>query len=312
MQVGLPADLTAYVMQRSARRTARYGDDLYFAGTDLPEPETITVPTRHGAVRCEVYRPYSADGSTRLPPAYAHLHGGAFVMRFPRMDDFFARFVAAEAGAVVVNVDYDVAPQHRFPVAQHQAHDVLGWIAEHGAEIGCDGERVAVGGFSAGGNLAASACLQARDSGTCRPRLQVLGVPSLDVAEPSTAKRSTHPHPMITTRLLELVRAVYFTDEAARATPYASPLCAADLAGLPPAVVITGEHDVLRAEGDAYAERLAAAGVEVVHRVVSGADHYFLDGDRTRARSLLDLIATELRRRLAAVEPAGERETLDR
>ena len=241
------------------------------------------MPTRHGAVRCEVYRPHNADGSTRLPPAYAHLHGGAFVMRFPRMDDFFARFVAAEAGAVVVNVDYDVAPQHRFPVAQHQAHDVL-----------------------------ASACLQARDSGSCRPRLQVLGVPSLDVAEPSTAKRSTHPHPMTTTRLLELVRAVYFTDEAARATPYASPLCAPDLAGLPPAVVITAEHDVLRAEGDAYAERLADAGVEVVHRVVSGADYYFLDGDLTRARSLLDLIATELRRRLAAVGPAGERETLER
>lgn len=289
--MGLRADATAWLMQRSAPRTARYGDALYFGGTDLPEPETVRVPTRHGEVACEVYRP---AGEVR--GVYVHLHGGAFIMRFPRMDDFFARHVAAEAGLVVVNVDYDVAPQVRYPVAQHQAHDVLAWAADHTAELGCPGGPVMVGGFSAGGNLAASACLQARDLGSCRPVLQVLGVPSLDVAEDVSAKPSSVVRPMIGPGLLRLVRATYFKDAAARGDAYASPVRADDLTGLPPALVVTAEYDALRAEGDRYAARLAGAGVPVRHHVVPGRDHYFLDGGRTQAKAVLDLIVGELRR----------------
>src|SRR5689334_25150890 len=111
--MGLRADLTAWVMQKSAPYTVDYGRHLLFAGEDLPGPERVQVPTRHGRVRCDLYRP-EAEGAP--PPAYVHLHGGAFVMRHPRMDDFFARFVAAECGAAVLNVDYDVAPQVRYPV----------------------------------------------------------------------------------------------------------------------------------------------------------------------------------------------------
>ena len=86
-------------------------------------------------------------------------------MRYPRMDDFYTRVLAAEVGAAVVSVDYDVAPQRAYPVAQHQAHDVAAWFAAHGDELGLDGSRIALSGFSAGGNLAASAALQARDTG---------------------------------------------------------------------------------------------------------------------------------------------------
>src|SRR5512141_2787346 len=113
-------------MQKSAPLTVGYGKDLVLAGADLPAPTRIRVPTRHGRVRCEVYRP---DAAQPDPPVYVHLHGGAFVMRHPRMDDFFARYVAATCDAVVVNVDYDVAPQARYPVAQEQAHDVAAWVA---------------------------------------------------------------------------------------------------------------------------------------------------------------------------------------
>ena len=254
------------------------------------------MPTRHGKVRCDVYR---SDRDEPAPPVYVHLHGGAFVMRYPKMDDFFARFVVAQTGAVVVNVDYDVAPQARFPVAQHQAHDVAAWLAKNGDRLGVDGSRVAVGGFSAGGNLAASAAMQARNMGTFQPVLQLLGVPAVDIAGDPDAKHATSPASMITPRLLRLVRSTYFRDEAAREDPYASPLRAADLADLAPALVLTAERDVLRAEGDAYARRLAEAGVEVVHRVVPGVDHYFLDGGRTQARHTLDLIAEELRRSFA-------------
>lgn len=298
--MSLVRDFQAYLLQRSASWSARYGDALYFSGTDLPEPTTVRVPTRRGEVSCEVYRPLTeAD----RPPAYVHFHGGAFVMRFPRMDDFWARIVCAEVGAVVVNVDYDVAPQRRFPVAQEQCHDVAAWIARNPGHLGIDPDRVVLGGFSAGGNLAASAALQARDQDSFRPAGQLLGVPSLDVAEDPAAKTSPLRNPMIGRDLLNLVRATYFKDVKARSTPYASPLRAVDLRGLAPAMVLTGEYDILRGEGDRYAERLAEAGVPVEHHTVEGADHYFLDRGRERARLTLDLMVDWLTLRVAAGHP---------
>lgn len=293
--MGVLADASAWVMQRSAARSARYGDALRFSGTDLPDPTRLQVPTRRGRVTCWVYRPDREPAGT-----YVHLHGGAFLMRYPQMDDFFCRHVAAECGLVVVNVDYDVAPQRRYPVAQEQAHDVLAWVADHPGQLGVPG-GVSIGGFSAGGNLAASACLQARDLGSCTPRLQVLGVPSLDVAEEPSQKTSVLARPMIGPELLRLVRATYFKDATRRAEPYASPLRATSLAGLPPAVVLTGEYDVLRAEGDRYAVRLEEAGVAVTHQVVARRDHYFLDGDRAAALRVLDVMTDALS---AATHPA--------
>jgi acetyl esterase len=279
-------DLSAWLVQKSAPFTVRYGRDLYFSGTDLPGPETIRVRTRHGKVRCHVYRPEGAAAS------YVHLHGGAFLMRYPRMDDWFCRIVAAEVGATVVNVDYDVAPQVRYPVAHEQAHDVLAHVAEQ------SGGRVAVGGFSAGGNLAASAALQARDRGSCAPVLQLLGVPSLDVAGDPATKQSLITNPMITPGVMELVRRTYFRDVRRRTESYASPLLGDWFSGLAPALVITAEFDRLRAEGDAYAERLTDAGVPVEHHVVEAADHYFLEGGRASARHVLDWMVVALRNAL--------------
>ncbi len=285
--MALGADLQAWAMQKLAPLTVRYGRDLAFAGTELPTPRRVSATTRRGRVRCHVYAPRSSASG-----AYVHLHGGAFVMRYPQMDDWFARLVAAGTGAAVINVDYDVAPQVRYPVAQEQAHDVLAWACGDGArEIGHDPDRVAIGGFSAGGNLAASAVLQARDADSCRPAYQLLGVPSLDVAETDKPFGGS----MIGPELIRLVRATYFKDAARRTEPYASPLRAASLEGLPPTMVVTGERDALRREGDAYAVRLAEAGVPTEHVVVPGADHYFTDGPRDRAKEILDRIVGGLR-----------------
>ena len=162
--MGIRADLSAYLLQKSAPLTVDYGKSLYFSGTDLPgahpdlacRPGTARSAATSTGPRTTARRRRSTSTST----------AARFIMRHPRMDDFFARFVAEECRAVVVNVDYDVAPQVRYPVAQHQAHDVAAWVADHGPELGADGDRVAVGGFSAGGNLAASAALQARDLGS--------------------------------------------------------------------------------------------------------------------------------------------------
>ena len=281
-------------MQKSAPLTVRYGRALQVAGQDLPAPLPVRVPTRHGVVRCRLYAP----PATERPPVHVHLHGGAFIMRHPAMDDFFARFVVAETRIAVLAVDYATAPQVRYPVAHEQVHDVVAHVEAHGSDFGVDGDRLSIGGFSAGGNLAASACLQARDRGTFAARFQLLGVPSLDVAE-TYADKEPRGAPMLGPGILDLVRSTYFKDAERRAEPYASPLRAPDLTGLPPTMVVTAERDLLRREGDRYADRLAEAGVPVQHRVVPARDHYFLDP--TNVRTELALMAGALRRHLVDV-----------
>ncbi len=221
-------------------------------------------------------------------PAYVHFHGGAWLMRYPQMDDWWCRYLAATADVTVVNVDFHTGPYVAYPVAQEECHDVAAWVAGRSSSV-------AVGGFSSGGGLAASVCLQARDAATFRPALQVLGVPALDLASDVPPGRG-----MISPSLRELVRRVYFPDPASRTEPYASPLLADDLTGLPPAIVMTAERDTLRADGDTYAVRLREAGVEVVHDVTPNADHYFLTENPHRARTTMAMVSEHLRAALVA------------
>lgn len=281
------------LMHAGARWTVRYGEDLRFAGTDLAGPEVVRVPTRHGRVPVHVYRPPGAPAPGTA--AYVHFHGGAWLMRYPQMDDWWCRYVAAEAGVLVLNVDFRTGPYVVYPVAQEQCHDVAAWAATEGRALGIAGDRVVVGGFSSGGGLAASVCLQARDRGSFSPVLQVLGVPALDLASELPVGAAG----MISPSLRALVRRVYFPDPATRSQPYASPVLAPDLSGLPPAVVLTAERDTLRADGDTYVARLRGAGVEVEHDVTPGADHYFLTEDPARARRTMAMVVEQIRRRTA-------------
>lgn len=276
-------------MHASARFTVRYGDDLRFAGGDLPPPRRRRDDTRHGRVT-------SYEHGDPDAPALVHFHGGAWLMRYPQMDDWWCRYVAATAGVRVVNVDFRTGPYVAYPVAQHQCHDVAAAVAAGSSSSG--GTPVAVGGFSSGGGLAASVALQARDLGSFVPRLQVLGVPALDLASdlPSGAG-------MISPSLRALVRRVYFPDPATRDEPYASPVLAPDLTGLPPAVVLTAERDTLRRDGDLYAQRLREAGVDVVHDVTPGVDHYFLTEDPVRARETMAMVAAQVARHLGSTTP---------
>lgn len=269
-------------MHATARFTVRYGDDLRFAGTDLPRPVRRRIATRHGRVTVHEYAAPGTDPRRPGGPAYVHLHGGAWLMRYPQMDDWWCRYVAATAGVRVVNVDFRTGPYVAYPVAQHQCHDVAAAIAAEAP--------VVVGGFSSGGGLAASVCLQARDRASFIPRLQVLGVPALDLASELPTGAG-----MISPSLRALVRRVYFPDPATRAEPYASPVLAPDLTGLPPAVVLTAERDTLRPDGDTYARRLREAGIAVVHDVTPGVDHYFLTEDPVRARTTMAMVAGHVR-----------------
>lgn len=271
--------LRAGTMHHLARFSVRYGEELRFAGSDLPPPTQVRLPTRYGSVPVHRYE------GTR-PGSYVHFHGGAFLMRYPEMDDFWCRYVVAATGLTVVNVDFRAGPYVAYPVAQHECHDAA-------AHLAAEGEPVVVGGFSSGGGLAASVCLQARDTGSFIPALQVLGVPALDLA----SEVDPHAPGMISPMLRGLVRRVYFPDATRRHEPYASPLLADDLSGLPPAVVLTAERDSLRPDGEQYADRLEAAGIEVTRDCTPGADHYFLSHDLDRARDTMALTAREIDRR---------------
>ena len=185
-----------------------------------------------------------------------------------------------------------MAPQARYPVAHEQVDDIAAALGDL---------PVVVGGFSAGGNLAASLALWARDTRAVEVRGVLLGVPSLDVTESADTKLARVPGGMVNRSLLTLVRETYFRDVAQRNDAYASPLRAASLAGLPPTMVVTAERDTLRPEGDAYAARLRAAGVAVDHVVAPDVDHYFLHGAGvTRARELMSRMAGALASWVAA------------
>jgi len=294
--VRLTDRLQAMLIHSTARWTVRYGEELRFAGTDLPQPVRHRVPTRHGPVPVHVYRDPAWGDEPR--PAYVHFHGGAWLMRHPAMDDFWCRYLVSEAGIAVVNVDFRTGPYVAYPVAQQECFDVVSWLAGDGASVGVHGSRLAVGGFSSGGGLAASVCLQTRDAGGPALRLQVLGVPALDLATEVPPEDAG----MISARLRGLVRRVYFPDPGTRTEPDASPVLAADLSGLPPAIVLTAERDSLRRDGDRYAARLRESGVEVVHDVTPGADHYFLSADLVRARVTMAMVAEQIRERTGCRE----------
>jgi acetyl esterase len=285
-------DLAALLIQKVGGRGLRVPDRLRFAGQELPPPKTLSVPTSEGPVRCTIYRPVTADPA---PPILVNFHGGGYVLRHHEQDDHICRHLAATAACVVLNVDYYTAPRHRFPVPAVQAYDVCEWAASEGAEHGWDGRRLAVGGHSAGGALAAGVCLTARDRGVFAPLLQIIDYAPLDLAKDPATKRARTSRPLISPPLARIFNGAYTPDPASRSDPLASPGLATDLKGLAPALVITAEYDRLRDEGDAYAEALAAAGVPVTHRMVEGVDHLFTHkGPVETVRATLDLMADEL------------------
>ncbi|MFJ1969383.1 alpha/beta hydrolase [Streptomyces sp. NPDC087903] len=279
------------------RVMARVHKDLRF--TDIPKrTEALRVETDAGPVTCTVYRPPATTAGPA--PVFINFHGGGFVIGRPEQDDHICRYIAATAGCVVINVDYAVAPQRPFPTPVTQAYDVTEWVARNGPANDWDGSRLAVGGHSAGANLTAAVCRTARDRGTFSPRLQIIDSAPLDqVSDPAT-KQSLIAKPLLSPQLMRIFTAAYVPDSADRSHPLVSPGLADDLAGLPPALVITAENDRLRDEGDAYAKALEAAGVPVTHRVFAGVDHYFTHtGPVPDGKEAIDLMATTLRTALS-------------
>ncbi|MDQ0952912.1 acetyl esterase/lipase [Streptomyces phaeochromogenes] len=302
------ASLAARAMQRlTALADRRIASSLLGRYPECPRnTRELSIPTSVGPARAVVYLPDvaidSASGSTPVPPVHVNFHGGGYVLPPIELDDPLCRFLAAEAGVAVVNVDYVVAPQYPFPAPPHQAYEIVRWVAGHGAEHGWDGDRLTVGGQSAGGGLAAAVArqaLEARDDTAPSIALQVLHYPPLDLATHARDKRAAIAKPVLRPWMADVFDSAYVPDPRRRADPLVSPAHpsdTADLTGIAPAFVVTAEHDLLRAEGVRYAERLRKAGALLDHYDVPGVDHGYDQRDAETARGVYALIAAHVRR----------------
>ncbi len=230
------------------------------------------IPGPAGDIPVRVYTP---AGSGPFP-VIVFFHGGGWVICSLETHDGLARHIATIAECVVVSVDYRLAPEHPFPAAAEDAYAAAAWTARNGAEIGGDGSKLAVAGDSAGGNLAAVVSLMARDRGEPAVGFQLLIYPVTD-CDFETASYISHADGYMLTRAgMQWFWDQYVPGANDRTNPYASPLRAADLRGLPPAYVITAEFDPLESEGRAYAARLRDAGVPTTLRDYPGLLHGFV------------------------------------
>jgi acetyl esterase len=228
------------------------------------------VPGPGGDLRARVYTPRGAPPF----PIVVFFHGGGWVVGTLDTYDPLCRALAAAVPTVVVSVDYRLAPEHRWPAAVEDAYAATLWASRHAAELGGAQHRLAVAGDSAGGNLAAVVALGARDRGGPAIAFQLLVYPALDAAGDTGSWRE-HADGFYLTAAGMRWYWDHYLGGADGAAPDASPLRAAFLGGLPPALVVTADHDVLRDEGEAYAARLREAGVAADVRRVEGVVHGF-------------------------------------
>ena len=285
-------------MQRRGMPESRV-TDLIFGKT--PPGVAVTnrsVPGPDGDIPVRVYRPVRSAAGPR--PLVVYYHGGGFVFGYLRMGDWLCGQVASRVGAVVVSVDYRLAPVHRFPAAVEDSYAALSWVAANSAgEVGAGGP-LGVMGESAGGTLSAVMCLIARERGGPAISHQALIYPATDM----TAERENVQMPFLSSDEMAAYRRMYLGPDGDPANPWASPLLAKDHEGLPPALIQVAEHDPLRDDGMRYAAALRAAGVPVRVTEYVGMPHGFMNFPglcRSAPQALSELCAEQ------AMALAGDR-----
>jgi acetyl esterase len=245
------------------------------AGGGTPEPVhevlELAMPISDGDLPLRLYRP--SDEARQ--PVLVYFFGGGWTLGQIDTCDGICRTLANAAGCVVIAAGYRLAPEHKFPVAVHDCYDAVGWIAEHADELGVDPDRLAVGGDSAGGNLAAAVTLLAKQRGGPRLVAQLLVYPNTCFGADTPSLQENDDPSMFNRRSVDWYWEHYLSSPTDGKNPLASPLLAADHAGLPAALVITAEYDPLRDEGEQYADRLRAAGVPTQSRRYDGMMHGF-------------------------------------
>lgn len=275
-------------------REQRFGVEPVKATQDL----TVAGPA--GDIPIRVYWP-DADGAGPLP-VVMFIHGGGWTIGNIASYDAQARSTCNRTGALLVSLDYRLAPEHPYPAALDDAEAVLEWTVANAAELGGDPERIGLWGDSAGGNLAAALTLRARDRGTPPIKAQCLVYPSVDTSTPHPSHERFAQGYLLTAATSLWFSTNYLPDFALRLEPCASPLLAGTHADLPPAVIAVASHDVLRDQGEAYARKLQADGVRVWHRTYPGLVHafYALGGLSAAAQAAQDEICAQFRALLEA------------
>ena len=270
--------------------------DMFMAvmgGRSLPVGAILdrTMAGPAGPLRVRLYRP--TGSVARLLPTILFFHGGGFVIGSLEGYDLLFRYLSARTGCAVLGLGYRLAPEHKFPAAIEDGISAFRWLVDEGDVLGVDPARIVVAGDSAGATIAAVVAQEMR--GTPRaPCLQWLIYPATDLSEQRPSHSSCGEGFLLTRADMEWFRDQYLDGLAQAADPRVSPLRAADLAGLPPALVFTAGFDPLRDEGQAYAERLAASGVKTIHREFDSLIHGFVCMRGTlpaAARAMDDMIA---------------------
>lgn len=271
-------DARRFMQAASTPAEKRANWTRYTSALALPRPERITtedkrVPTKACEVPIRVYR---KKGDSHAAPVVIYLHGGGFMLGDLDSSDSIAWGLCDQVSAVVVSVDYRLTPDHPYPAAFDDCYGVLTWIAGHAAELGGDSRRIAFVGDSAGGSLAAACCLAARDRGGPHVAGQALVYPTLGANPTLPSYDENRDGPSLTTEAMIYYNDKYFDGERHALDPYAAPIKAADLSGLPPAFIHTAEFDPIRDDGRVYAARLAEAGVWTSYREARRMLHGFL------------------------------------
>lgn len=294
-QPGSLEEMRAAVIANSARSPKR---PVSIAGT-----RDLTIPGPASELPARLYTP-QGEGPH---PLTVYFHGGGFVAYSIETHDSVCRELCAGANSAVLSVEYRLAPEHRFPAGVEDAYAALLWAAAHGEELGADPSRLAVAGDSAGASLTIACTLRARDEGGPRIRAQLLIYPAADFVntERYPSRRENGEGFFLTEERMRFFAQMYLADPAHGVHPHVSPLHAAQLHDLPPALVMTAEFDPLRDEGAAYAEALQAAGVRAGHLPGPGMIHGFanMTAFSPAAAGLLDRAATWLG---AELNGAGE------
>jgi len=275
---------------------ARAEFDLFqkmMSGGPAPVGEIVdrTIGGPGGRLRVRIYRP--AGSVARLLPTILYFHGGGWVIGSLEAYDLPCRFFCARTGCAVIAVDYRLAPEHKFPAGLDDAVAAFRWLAGEAVELGIDPDRIVVAGDSAGGTLATVVAQSVRGE-PHPPCLQWLIYPATDLGADTRSHSSCGQGFLLTHDDMEWMRGLYLNDLAEIADPRVSPLRSPDLAGLPPALIFTVGLDPLRDEGQAYADRLAAAGVKVVHREFESLIHGFVGmrgALQAAARAMDDMVA---------------------
>ncbi|MFJ4833725.1 alpha/beta hydrolase [Streptomyces sp. NPDC088747] len=252
-------------------------DDVQAQPVEKPDVDEkwITLPVGVGDVRVRIVKP---AGATGVLPVILYIHGGGWILGNAGTHDRLVRELSVGARAAVVFVEYDRSPEAKYPVAIEQAYATAQWITTAGAVEGLDGSRLVVAGDSVGGNMTAALTHMAKQRGDVNFLHQSLYYPVTDAAQDTESYRTFAHGPHLTAKAMEWFWDAYTSDPAERAQITASPLQATleDLQGLPPALLIVDENDVLRDEGEAYARKLIQAGVATTSIRYNASLHDFM------------------------------------